>query len=81
MARSSKKKKDRTSGELRKEEKKAEQIAILEAFNYSKLRSEDSALHVCLCCTGYKIEDIEEEELQLIVKQCLKFVKEIFGKT
>jgi tetrahydromethanopterin S-methyltransferase subunit G len=29
---------------------------------------------------AYKIEDIEEEELQLIVKQCLKFVKEIFGK-
>lgn len=30
---------------------------------------------------AYKIEDIEEEELRLIVEQCLKFVKEIFGKT
>jgi hypothetical protein len=30
---------------------------------------------------AYKIEDIDEEELQLIVNQCLKFVKEIFGKT
>jgi len=30
---------------------------------------------------AYKIEDIEEEELRLIVNQCLKFVKEIFGKT
>jgi hypothetical protein len=58
---------------LEKEQRKLKQ-RLLSPKQFYDMRSQ-------LDHWAYKIEDIDEEELQLIVSQSLKFVKEIFGKT